>query len=101
MKLSGVSDIGLKKTMNRKKRLIWQLFPSYLLITLLSVLAVSWYASSSLHHFFMDQTAADLKTRAILVEEQIFAHLTPLDAAAVDAVCKEVGQNSATHDTYD
>ncbi len=85
--------------MNRKKRLIWQLFPSYLLITVLSVLAVSWYASSSLHHFFMDQTAADLKIRAVLVEKQITAHLTPLDAAAVDAVCKEIGEKSATRIT--
>ncbi len=99
MKPSEVSDIGSKKTMNRKKRLIWQLFPSYLLITVLSVLAVSWYASSSLHHFFMDQTAADLKIRAVLVEKQITAHLTPLDAAAVDAVCKEIGEKSATRIT--
>jgi two-component system phosphate regulon sensor histidine kinase PhoR len=85
--------------MTRKKRLIWQLFPSYLLITLLSVLAVSWYASSSLRHFFLDQTAADLKTRALLVEKQIAAHMGPLDADAVDAVCKEIGKNSATRIT--
>jgi two-component system phosphate regulon sensor histidine kinase PhoR len=85
--------------MNRRKRLIWQLFPSYLLITLLSVLAVSWYASSSLRHFFLDQTAADLTIRAILVEKQIAARMTPLDAAAVDAVCKEIGKNSATRIT--
>ena len=49
--------------MNRRKKLIWQLFPSYLLITLLSVLAVSWYASSALRHFFLEQTATDLETR--------------------------------------
>ena len=85
--------------MNKRKKLVWQLFPSYLLITLLSVLAISWYASSSLYHFFMDQTAADLKTRAALVERQITAHMTPLDAAAVDAVCKEIGKNSATRIT--
>jgi len=84
---------------NKRKRLIWQLFPSYLLITLLSLLAVSWYASSSLRHFFLDRTAADLKTRALLVEKQIAAHLAPLDAAAVDAICKEIGQHSATRIT--
>ena len=85
--------------MNRRKRLIWQLFPSYLLITLLSVLAVSWYASSSLRHFFLDQTAADLKTRALLVEKQIVPHLNPLDATALDAICKEIGKHSATRIT--
>jgi two-component system phosphate regulon sensor histidine kinase PhoR len=94
-----VSDIGSGKIVNRRKRLIWQLFPSYLLITLLSLLAVSWYASSSLRHFFLERTAADLKTRALLVEKQIAAHLTPLDAAAVDAICKEIGKHSATRIT--
>ena len=85
--------------MKRRKRLIWQLFPPYLLITLLSLLAVSWYASSSLRHFFLDQTAADLKIRALLVEKQIVAHLAPLDAAEVDAICKKIGKHSATRIT--
>ncbi len=85
--------------MNGRKKLIWQLFPSFLLITLLSLLAVSWYASNSLHHFFLDQTAADLKIRALLVKKQIVAHLAPLDAAEVDAICKEIGNQSATRIT--
>ena len=78
--------------MKGRKKLIWQLFPSFLLITLLSLLAVSWYASNSLHHFFLDQTAADLKIRALLVEKQIVTHLAPLNAAEVDALCKEFGK---------
>ncbi len=82
-----------------KKKLIWQLFPSFLLVTLLSLLAVSWYASSSLNHFFLDQTATDLKTRALLVEEQITSHLLPLDAESVDSICKEIGKQSATRIT--
>ena len=70
-----------------------------MLITLLSLLAVSWYASSSLRHFFLDQTAADLKIRALLVEKQIVAHLAPLDAAKVDAICKDIGKHSVTRIT--
>jgi two-component system phosphate regulon sensor histidine kinase PhoR len=85
--------------MNRRKRLIWQLFPPFLLITLLSLLAVSWYASSSLRHFFLDQAAADLKIRALLVEKQIVALLAPLAAAEVDAICKDIGKQSATRIT--
>ena len=85
--------------MIRRKKLIWQLFPSFLLITLLSLLAVSWYASSSLKHFFLDQTASDLKIRALLVEKQITAHLAPLNAAEVDAVCKDTGKHSGTRIT--
>ena len=85
--------------MNKRKRLIWQLFPPFLLITLLSLLAVSWYASSSLRHFFLDQTAADLKIRALLVEKQIVALLAPLAAAEVDAICKDIGKQSTTRIT--
>jgi two-component system, OmpR family, phosphate regulon sensor histidine kinase PhoR len=85
--------------MNKRKKLIWQLFPTFLLITLLSLLAVSWYASSSLQHFFLEQTAADLKIRALLVEKQIIPHLSPLDAAKLDAVCKDLGKHAATRIT--
>jgi two-component system phosphate regulon sensor histidine kinase PhoR len=85
--------------MKRNKKLIWQIFPSFLLITLLSLLAVSWYASSSMRHFFLDQTAVDLEVRTILLEKQIIAHLSPLDAPSVDSVCKAMGRESATRYT--
>jgi two-component system phosphate regulon sensor histidine kinase PhoR len=85
--------------MNKRKKLIWQIFPPFLLITLLSLLAVSWYASSSLQHFFLDQTGLDLKIRALLAEKQIVGHLVPLNAAKVDAICKDIGKHSATRFT--
>ena len=46
--------------MKKKKRLLRHLFPSYLLITLISLIAVTWFASSSIRHFYLAQTAADL-----------------------------------------
>jgi two-component system phosphate regulon sensor histidine kinase PhoR len=85
--------------MKKRRRLIWRLFPSYLLITLLSLLAVSWYATSSLRKFYIDQTAADLKARAHLLEEQIRQYLSPLKPAVVDAFCKEAGKISETRIT--
>ena len=85
--------------MKKKKRLIWQIFPSFLLITLLSLLAVSWYASSSMHHFFLDQTAVDLNVRAILLEKQVSVYLSPPDPPEVDSICKSMGKQSATRFT--
>ena len=82
--------------MKKSKKLIWQIFPSFLLITLLSLLAVSWYASSSMRHFFLDQTAVDLNVWAILLEKQIVPHSQPLAPPAVDLVCKTMGRQSAT-----
>ena len=85
--------------MNRRKRLLWQLFPSYLLITLISLLAASWYASEAMRNFFLDQTATDLKVRAALLDKQIKELLSPLRSEAIDAICKEAGRLSATRIT--
>jgi two-component system phosphate regulon sensor histidine kinase PhoR len=85
--------------MKKRKRLLWQLFPSYLLITLISLLAASWYASEAMRHFFMDQIATDLKARAGLLEKQITGLLSPLRSETIDALCKEAGRLSATRIT--
>ena len=77
--------------MKKRRKMIWRLFPSYLLITLLSLIAVSWYATRSLRHFYLDQTAADLKAKAHILEKQIRAYLDPLNPVLIDAVCKESG----------
>lgn len=85
--------------MRKKKRLLWQLFPSYLLITLISLVAVSIYASTSFKHVYLDQVADDLQARAQLLEKQILQFIGPMDADVIDALCKEVGQLSATRIT--
>jgi len=85
--------------MKKKKRLLRHLFPSYLLITLISLVAVTWYASNSIRHFFLEQTASDLLSRARLLENQIPQFLGPLETSVVDAMCKEIGVSSATRIT--
>ena len=85
--------------MKKSKKLIWQIFPPFLLITLVSLLAVSWYASSSMRHFFLDQTAVDLNARAILLQNQVITQLLSLDHPSVDSVCKAMGRQSATRFT--
>jgi len=85
--------------MTKRRKLFWQIFPSYLLITLLSLFAVSWYASKSLRQFYLDQTAIDLQSRAILLEKLVISHLSPLDAAFVDSICKAMGKSTATRFT--
>ena len=85
--------------MKKKKRLLRHLFPSYLLITLISLVAVTWFASSSVRHFFLEQTTADLLTQVRLLEHQIPQFLGPLDTSVVDAMCKEIGASSSTRIT--
>jgi two-component system phosphate regulon sensor histidine kinase PhoR len=80
----------------RRRRLVAQLFPSYLIIVLLALLAVTWYVSRAWRHSFLEHTAADLKVRANLAKPQLRALLSPLNGVAVDRLCKKLGQLSGT-----
>jgi two-component system phosphate regulon sensor histidine kinase PhoR len=75
--------------MKTRKRLIYQLFPSYLLITLVSLVAVSWYALSFTRDFFLERTQIDLEVSGRMLEKQIARLLSPLDAQAIDQLCKD------------
>jgi two-component system phosphate regulon sensor histidine kinase PhoR len=85
--------------MKKKKRLISQLYPSYLLIILIFLTAISWYASDAMRSFFFTQTADVLETRAKLLESQIIKHLSPLNEKSIDLACKEIGGISETRIT--
>jgi len=55
----------------RTKRIFWKLYPSYLIITLLSLAAVFFLSSSALHRFYEGQTAESLKVQARFAGEQM------------------------------
>jgi two-component system phosphate regulon sensor histidine kinase PhoR len=83
----------------RRKRLLWQLYPSYLLITLAALLAITLYASGALRRFHLDQTKADLESRARLIQDEVRRHLAAEELDDVDRLCKERGTTSATRIT--
>ena len=85
--------------MKKKKRLLWQLYPSYLLITLISLLAVGLFASSAFKRFFLERTVEDLISRAHLLEKQMENYIAPLDEMSVDSICKAIGEQSLTRIT--
>jgi two-component system, OmpR family, phosphate regulon sensor histidine kinase PhoR len=85
--------------MSKKKRLIWYLYPSYLFIILISIVAVTWYASIEARQFFHEKTEGDLKARAILFENQIAPLFNPLNNEQIDLLCKSAGQGSGTRIT--
>ena len=83
----------------RRKRLLWQLYPSYVLITLISLAAVTWYASFALRRFYREQMAADLEDRARLLERFVRPLLLARQYDQVDALCKNLGRHSPTRIT--
>ena len=85
--------------MLKRKRLLWQIYPSYLLITIICLVAVTWYASKSLRHFYIEQSAIDLEARAHLLKQQFLEIIDPLNEKAVDLLCKKIGNSASTRIT--
>lgn len=83
----------------RRKKLFWQLVPTYLLITILSLLGAVWYASGSLRQFHLQSVREDLEARAHLVIEQITDSLNSEDKTELDRFCRKLGHKSATRIT--
>jgi two-component system phosphate regulon sensor histidine kinase PhoR len=78
--------------MKKPRRLIWQLYPSYLLVVLISLLATGWYASSAMHRFYISQIRENLYHEAQLLIDQFVPLLDPINTEAVDTLCKSRGR---------
>ncbi|MFO7714508.1 ATP-binding protein [Desulfosarcina sp.] len=83
----------------QKKRLIYYLFPTYLLITLISLLAMGWYALSFTRQFYLERIRVDLEASGRLLEKQVLRLLAPLDAPAIDRLCKDAAGRTVTRVT--
>ena len=79
--------------MMKRKKLIWQLYPSYLLLALLALGATGWYASQSMRHYYLDQTRQYLMIQARVLISQLQPLMTPPNSAEsnrieIDRFCK-------------
>ncbi len=82
-----------------RRRLIWQIYPTYLAIALAALLAVAWLVSHSLEEFHLRQAGLDLEARARLVEHQAAALLDPPDPLALQQLARALGERTATRIT--
>jgi len=74
-----------------RKRLIWQLYPSFLAITLLALVVATAYCSYTLHDFYMDQVERELHLAADVAASEIASTLESGLPTDVDALCKKLG----------
>jgi two-component system phosphate regulon sensor histidine kinase PhoR len=82
-----------------KKRLLWQIFPSYLVITLLALIAFSINVSFLIDRFFINQTRQTLEVRAQLAREVMETSIDAMNLEQIDAACKKLGQETKTRIT--
>ena len=77
-----------------KKRLLWQLYLPYLIITILALVLSSWYASYSFRWFYYDEIAQNLESRSWLAGRQILPAVNQKNFDEVDQLCKLLGQTA-------
>lgn len=78
----------------RSPRLIWLVFPTFLLVTIASVAVVSFHAARTMKDFFYKRTEAELIDRAKLAAADLKEILAAGDAGRIDVQCKLLGRES-------
>ncbi|RWX51117.1 two-component system, OmpR family, phosphate regulon sensor histidine kinase PhoR [Candidatus Electrothrix marina] len=82
----------------RRRPLFWQIFPVSLLISLCTVLAVSWFATTTFKTFYYDQMVVDIEARALLLEQKILDLVLDSPDALQD-FCRQAGRRAHTRIT--
>ncbi|MCF7958087.1 MAG: cell wall metabolism sensor histidine kinase WalK [Phycisphaerae bacterium] len=81
------------------KRLLWRLYPTYLLVVLSALFAVSAYSSRSFRVFYLGQIQEDLGARVFLIEETIKPCFLSGDYGQLDRMCKDMERRGHTRIT--
>ncbi len=82
-----------------KKRLLWQLYASYLLITIVAVLAAGWSASRTIAYFFAESGRRTLQSRAEFIDRRLSDIETLEPNLTIRRVCKQASDATLTRIT--
>ncbi|MEZ4598380.1 MAG: ATP-binding protein [Syntrophotaleaceae bacterium] len=80
-------------------RLLWQIFPSYVVIILAALVGVTWYFAGTIKNFYFEQTKSALEARAALITAPAAPLLVSGDYSAIDALAKDLGTQISTRFT--
>ncbi|MCF8076363.1 MAG: HAMP domain-containing protein [Desulfotignum sp.] len=85
----------------KKQKLIWQIFPLFLIIIIISLSLEAWYFNRHSRQFFLENTEKELMVRARLIEFKIAGILSgkPVQDQKLNALCKEIGASIQTRVT--
>ncbi len=81
------------------KKLIWQLYLSFLLITIVPTLLFTWYTTGTFKNFFLTNTIEGLTERAHLIGSQMEGYIGHSGAGSIDSLCKVLAKAIPTRFT--
>lgn len=82
-----------------KRRLLWQLYPSFMIITVAALAVIAWYTSTTFKNFNLGEIKEDLTARAHLISDQFQQLLVAGDTASVDDLAEKLGAAAETRIT--
>lgn len=83
----------------RPQKLIWQIYPSTVMVVAVVILAATWYGAYVFQDFFLKESELDLEARASLIRSRVADYLEQGSVNALRAFCKEAGRESGTRIT--
>ncbi len=75
----------------KNKRILWQLFPSYLIIIFIILFCIFLYVSVELKEFLTAEIRSDIEIRAKLVRELSSNIINNHKTAEIEALCRDLG----------
>jgi two-component system, OmpR family, phosphate regulon sensor histidine kinase PhoR len=82
----------------KTRRLLWQLYPANLLITLGAIILITWFGSTTVRDFFFGQVQSDLEARAYMVAPHV-SLLSLSSAGELQNFCRQAGRQANTRIT--
>ncbi|MBI5064076.1 MAG: PAS domain-containing protein [Desulfatitalea sp.] len=76
--------------MIKRRPLIWQLYPSFLMLILIAMLATGWFASRAMRALYITELQQDLIYQIRILAPQIQPLIAPLDGPSLDRFCKQI-----------
>ncbi len=82
----------------RKRSFFWNVFPSFIAITLLSCICLFIFAKDEFKKFYLEHTVNELKTRAVLFKE-VIGETEVTENARIDSIAVFLGNETKTRYT--
>jgi two-component system phosphate regulon sensor histidine kinase PhoR len=85
--------------MRKRPKLLWQLYPYYLIIIVVSLTAMALYTSRTLRVAGTENVIESLKVQAEIVEQLVSDRLSPERSSEIDPLLKDLGRKISTRIT--
>lgn len=79
-----------------RRALLWQIYPSYLVIIVASLVGVGWFAAYSFEQSYLEQVHNELQDRGTFIEQLVGPELKPKEAELLKQ-CRSLGEATQSH----